>query len=180
MRVRVEDIPEEGLRLDFEFAPDRLLALTPEDDPLAPRAEGALSVALALRGNAERVRITGSVRGGLTLQCGRCLERFGFAVDEAVDAVLIRETPVETTEEVEVPGREMDVEFFDGVEIDIDRLVAEQVFLALPVAAVCAEECRGLCPRCGANLNTGECRCGKEEGDSPFSALSGLKDRLPK
>ena len=180
MRVRVEDIPEEGLRLDFEFAPDRLLAHTPEGDPLLPRAEGPLSVSLEVRGNAERVRVTGSVRGALSLQCGRCLARFGFTLDEPVDTIFLRETPVATTDEVEVPGREMDLEFFDGVELDMDRLVAEQVFLALPVAAVCSENCKGLCPRCGADLNTEECRCEKDEGGSPFSALSGLKGRLPR
>ena len=73
----------------------------------------------------------------------------------------------------------MDYEFFDGEEIDIDLLVVEQIVLALPFKALCSEECKGICPHCGANLNLEPCQCAGKQADSPFATLQAIKQRLP-
>jgi uncharacterized protein len=54
-----------------------------------------------------------------------------------------------------------DEELFDGKTIDLDPLVREQVLLALPMHAVCRDDCKGLCGTCGQNLNEGQCDCAR-------------------
>ncbi|HQP29583.1 MAG TPA: DUF177 domain-containing protein, partial [Syntrophales bacterium] len=59
--------------------------------------------------------------------------------------------------------------------LDLDPIVYEQILLQIPLKILCREDCRGLCPHCGANLNDGPCRCPEEAVDGRFSALKKLK-----
>ena len=61
-----------------------------------------------------------------------------------------------------------------GLEINVAHLAFEEFLLALPVKALCSEECKGLCPKCGHNLNTGPCACVNDEGDPRLAALRNL------
>jgi uncharacterized protein len=62
-------------------------------------------------------------------------------------------------------------------ELDLGEAVRGEVILAMNPYVVCDPECRGLCPRCGANLNEGACGCTAEEVDPRWEALRALKDR---
>lgn len=75
----------------------------------------------------------------------------------------------------EVDG-DPDLSEHDGVSVQLDELCIEYAILALPDAPLCKEDCLGLCPHCGQNLNEGPCTC-KDIVDpgSPWSALAGLK-----
>ena len=68
-----------------------------------------------------------------------------------------------------------DEELFDGKTIDLEPLVREQVLLALPMHAVCREDCKGLCGTCGKNLNEGECGCAPSQVDPRLAALKNIK-----
>ena len=71
---------------------------------------------------------------------------------------------------------EIDAEPFDGKTIDLDPIVREQVLLALPVAVVCREDCKGLCTVCGQNLNESDCgHAGKKEVDVRLAKLKDIK-----
>ena len=59
-----------------------------------------------------------------------------------------------------VPLGEIDISFYRDDEIDLSELLREQFYLALPMKPLCREDCRGLCPQCGVNRNTGTCDCG--------------------
>jgi uncharacterized protein len=86
-------------------------------------------------------------------------------------------------QEVELTADRIGLVFFRGDEIDFKDAVQEQVVLALPYKPLCRETCRGLCPRCGADLNTETCSCTSEPAASPFAVLkknqwrSGAQDR---
>jgi uncharacterized protein len=58
-------------------------------------------------------------------------------------------------------------------------LIREQMILALPTRPLCQEDCRGLCPRCGANLNERDCGCNLETGDARLAVLRSIKVRRP-
>jgi len=62
-------------------------------------------------------------------------------------------------------------------ELNVGALLWEMFNLALPSKPLCRPDCKGLCPRCGQNLNEGACRCGDESGDPRLAALRGLKVR---
>jgi uncharacterized protein len=68
--------------------------------------------------------------------------------------------------------------FRDNI-LDLSELVREQVLLALPMNPVCEESCRGVCPKCGQNLNRGECDCEAAEEESPFGLLAQLFKEVP-
>ena len=69
--------------------------------------------------------------------------------------------------------------YANGELLATEPLVAEQVQLNLPTHPLCREDCRGLCPRCGANLNDGPCGCAEPPGDPRWAALAGLRDKMP-
>jgi len=80
--------------------------------------------------------------------------------------------------EIELKYDDMDVGFYDGVCLDVDLVAVEQIELSLPMRFICREECRGLCYRCGANLNEEACLCAKEETDSRMAALLEFRKRM--
>lgn len=179
MRIRVDEIPESGRFIHFHWDERRLGRFLPADDPFRLRLLHPVNVDLELQKHPDHVRVMGIIRGSLQLGCHRCLDSFEYALEEPVDVFLMEEEKAPKTEETELAEEELDVEFFDGEVIDIDRLVAEHIFLALPFKALCSENCQGLCPQCGANLNKGPCPCEKKRGESPFSHLKTIRSRLP-
>jgi uncharacterized protein len=72
-------------------------------------------------------------------------------------------------------GDELDAGWYRGSEIDLTRFLREVVALALPVQPLCREDCRGLCPRCGADRNLERCACAEVKASSPFAVLRRLK-----
>jgi uncharacterized protein len=180
MRIRVDDIPESGRVLHFHWDRNRLKDFMPPNDPFEMETLQPVSVDLEVHKGADHVRIRGSFSARFQLQCHRCLDPYPWQLLQEVDTLLLVEKHLPEEEEVELEPEDLEVEFFDGEEIDIDRLVAEEVFLALPFRALCSEECRGLCPGCGANLNRETCRCSKSDKKSPFQALERLRSQWSK
>lgn len=115
----------------------------------------------------------GVVRGRATANCGRCLEPFPLDVAHEFSLVLTPATPL--TGEIELAPGDLTQSFYEGTEIDLTPLAYEQIMLALPTRPLCGEECRGLCPQCGINRNSGQCSCVVEAGDPRWSVLRNLK-----
>ena len=94
----------------------------------------------------------------------------------AVEAVYVpRDTTTILDDEIELSAEEASVSLYDGEELDVSELLAEQFELAIPLVPLCKEQCRGLCPTCGADLNAGPCACAPSHLPSPFEKLRGLK-----
>lgn len=178
MRVRVDEIPEAGRFLHFHWEDARLRQFLPADDPFEYKLVRPLNVDLEIQKRSDHIHVQGTLEGTLQVNCHRCLLPVLWPLDEKVDVFLVEEEELEPSEEIELDTKDLDYEFFDGIVIEIDQLVAEQIFLALPVKILCSEDCRGLCPRCGANLNEEPCRCEKRSDKSPFAGLEAIKARL--
>lgn len=179
MRIRVDEIPDAGRTLHLHWDHSRLAPFIPEDDPCELRLLRPVQVELELQKHPDHVRILGEIRGDLQMSCHRCLTSFEYPLHESVDVFLIPESQAPQEEETELETEDLDYEFFDGEIIEIDQLIAEQIFLGLPYKILCSEACRGICPRCGVNLNDEACRCGADGEKSPFAVLSNLRERLP-
>jgi uncharacterized protein len=80
----------------------------------------------------------------------------------------------ESREAAELTEEELSVSVFDGEAIDVDEIVKEQILLAVPTRMLCREDCKGICPECGADKNTGECNCVTNEIDPRWAALKDL------
>ena len=106
----------------------------------------------------------------LSIECGRCVERCGYAVS-AVRNIEYLVNPTPEALHAEMKG--WFVSQFDGETIVFDEDVRQMLLLAIPIRFLCREDCRGLCPRCGANLNSGACGCpqpGAPAVENPFRA----------
>jgi uncharacterized protein len=178
MRIRVDEIPESGRFLHFHWDDARLRQYLPEEDPFEFKLVRPVNVDLEIQKRSDHLRVQGTLKGSLQVICHRCLAAFLWPLEETVDVFLVEGEEPDPSEEMELEPSDLDCEFFDGVIIEIDQLVAEQIFLALPVKILCSENCLGLCPRCGVNLNEEPCRCAKRSDSSPFAALEAIKGRL--
>ena len=103
--------------------------------------------------------LTGEVNGRARLRCGRCLQEYEFSFSEpfSLDLLPLAEAP--DGEETRLGRDELEVRFYEVAELDLAELAEEQLQLALPLKPLCAEVCLGLCPHCGADLNSGRCEC---------------------
>ncbi len=173
MRITVAKIPEEGLKYGFtrpgewfrEFGRGR------EDLPVEL---GPVEVSLKARRTGDTVYLEGTIETTVTADCCRCLEaaRLPLAAAFAYTGVPEEER---FAEERELRSEDLEVVFYTEDTLDLDPIVYEQILLQIPLKILCREDCRGLCPHCGANLNDGPCRCPEEAVDGRFSVLKKLK-----
>lgn len=118
--------------------------------------------------------LVGDLAWGGKLECSRCLVPYDFRSDEGFSLVLYRHQPG-TPEEQELGRDELDVYFYEEPEVPVAPIVEERIQMAVPMKPLCREDCRGLCPHCGADLNQGNCGCRAETLDPRWEALQKLK-----
>ena len=122
----------------------------------------------------DRFRLEGTVRTVLELPCSRCLEPFRLPVDAAVNLRYLPASDQSSDDEQEVAEEDVDISFYQDDQIDLTGLLREQFYLALPMKPLCRDDCRGLCPQCGVNRNTGTCDCETGWEDPRLAPLKGL------
>ena len=152
MKIMVARIPEEGSTYEGTD-PGAILEL--ENDPFVS-VEGDVCYTLTAQHVSDELIVRGALSVPLGLRCTRCAEFFSTTV---TDSDFLRAYPA--SEEI------------DSVDITPD--MREDLLLAIPSFPVCGAECKGLCARCGADLNQGPCSCREEEQPGPWSALDGLE-----
>ena len=129
-----------------------------------------------------RFRVVGRARTELELQCSRCLEPYRLPVDAPLD---LRYAPAaegeagETSEDRDISADDTDTSYYRDDMLDLNELLREQFYLALPMKPLCREGCLGLCPQCGADRNTTPCDCQPDWQESKFAALKRLVDQPP-
>lgn len=110
--------------------------------------------------------------------CARCLQPVELHLTVPVLAEFRRLSPEFEAGRAPRGGQEWDdadVAVFRGDVVDFTEQVREEINLSLPYRILCCEDCAGLCPKCGANLNEGPCGCSTDEGDLRLAALAEWK-----
>ncbi|MGM0410127.1 MAG: YceD family protein [Bacillota bacterium] len=102
--------------------------------------------------------LTGKLSGYIKLRCSRCLEKFK------------KEININIEKEIE----KSEIENLDNVKID--EILKNNIFLNIPIKPLCDEDCKGLCPKCGQNLNKGDCDCDTETVDPRLAKLENFFD----
>jgi len=125
-----------------------------------------------------KVEIQGLLQGTLSLACDRCLISYPLALDSAFRLTAVVQPPASGVKQAE-QQEDIGQEDFDSVELDIpcvdlDEVMRQQLFLALPGKRLCRSDCGGLCPHYGADRNKEQCGCAHKMVDSPFSVLAKL------
>jgi uncharacterized protein len=139
-------------------------------EPIAGLAMQLASVAedrrigadLLLESVVEGIVVTGSVTGVMTLSCARCLKSFDQGFELGVQELF----------SVDVQPDQDEYPMEEG-QLDLEPMIRDVVLLSMPFAPLCRPDCRGLCSRCGGDLNLGECRC-PPEVDLRWAPLSDL------
>jgi uncharacterized protein len=123
---------------------------------------------LVLESITEGILASGRLEGSFTLRCARCLRGFqrGFSVDLSE---LFVSHPHQDSDEYP-----LDPEGY----LEPDQMVRDVIGVELPFAPVCRPDCRGLCSRCGGDLNLGECTCAEPQIDPRWEGLEALLDAL--
>lgn len=153
MKIKVSEIPEDGLDIDEQ-------ALLKVNDSQAPA-----HMKLHVQKSGAEVLIEGGLEAELELTCSRCLKQFRKKTSMPVDLVY---RPVEELEDesYELEPDELDTGFYREDEIDLDAVVSEQLILSIPIKVLCDEGCKGICPSCGKDLNLEGCDCTVGHGAS--------------
>jgi len=123
----------------------------------------------------DRFRLEGTVRTTLELPCSRCLEPFRLPIDAAFDLRYLPASAMATDEERAISDEDLETSYYREDQIDLNELMREQFYLALPMKPLCQDGCRGLCPQCGTNLNLGTCGCAAEWKDPRLAPLEAIK-----
>lgn len=146
----------------------------------AYRVVAPVQVDLEIHKDKDRFRLVGSARTELELACSRCLEPFQLPFDASFDLRYLPASELSADDEREVAEEDLDTSYYRDDQIDLNELLREQFYLALPMKPLCQDQCAGLCPQCGTNLNSGSCQCTPVWEDPRLAPLKELKtDRRP-
>jgi uncharacterized protein len=170
VRIELENL--EGRKGDFAhvYQPDEL---NPVDERVRLTAPAAVTGKVRLSGN--EVFVSGHVDSRAQVECDRCLQPVEAPVSADFTLEYITGSEYESSEVAELTEAEMSVAVFDGEGLDVDEIVKEQILLAVPTRMLCREDCKGICPECGIDRNTGECSCGADNIDPRWAALKNFK-----
>ena len=184
MKIHIQHVPTEGTTLAYSKGAREfpvLKALMEEGDC---RFRGPLSIELTVVPERELFKVSGVVEVDVQLQCSRCLAEIDSRLSRRFILRFSKEIPQDLhgsdPQEMELTADQIGLIYFKGDEIDFKDSVQEQVVMALPYKPLCHETCKGLCPRCGVDLNVEACACSGERSGSPFAVLQNLDLRSQK
>lgn len=179
MKISLDDIQASPKQLSYTEEVGELNAALGKGVPDYRVARG-LQVDVEYHRAGLDVFLSGALRGEALGCCSRCAEEYGFSIEQPFQLVLTprsADPPPATRHRTGLTADEMALNQYEGAEIDLTPLVYEQLMLTLPTRPLCREDCRGLCARCGANLNTAPCHCPAAPPDPRLALLHGLMSK---
>jgi len=171
--IKVSNIPEEGLKLHFRLDGEKLKDIVKVDRGMDFHPH-ALDVSCDVGKIQETVSLDLHLETEIDVDCCRCLESFALPVKGDAHYTLVPFQD-DLKDEGEWSSEDDAFGFYREDMIDLESLVYEQILLQIPLKPLCRENCRGLCPRCGTNMNVSSCSCREDQANSPFAALKNLK-----
>src|SRR5688572_6534465 len=176
MRLELSHIRQPETEFKKVFQPAELASRDEEYRVTAP-----VDLRMVIHKDQDRFRLVGTVKTELELDCSRCLEPFKLPVDREFDLRFLpagaAEPETDDDEETEVEDDDVAITFYRDEQIDLNELLREQFYLALPMKPLCSAGCKGICPQCGTNRNTVPCDCNPQWEDTRMAGLKTLLKR---
>lgn len=119
--------------------------------------------------HADMLRLSGLVETTYCTRCARCLKPLEAPVSAEVELVLLPDDGVAREED--------DIFLFEGDEVDPEEILVPELLLRIDMVYLCKEDCKGLCPHCGADRNVTQCDCAPEQIDARLAVLGTLLDK---
>lgn len=181
MFIKVKDLELRKLEFDESFSPG-MVDLGEGLAQTAPlKAKGRAELVREHRGKRESVediRVVGDFSTRIEVRCARCLDPVANAVAESFDLIYRPQGVDAVADEASICKAETEIGYYQGEGLLLEDVLKEQILLALPVKQVCSAGCKGLCPHCGTNLNSGSCNCAARVPDERWSALEDIRSKL--
>ena len=179
MQICVTDLPAEGVQVTDRIDPRQLPDLVALQENDACVFKGPLTVRMRVSPAAGMFQVEGHIRGTTSLTCSRCLALAETPLSATFRLSFTRTIPGNDTdspsETHELQAEELGVVLYKGDHIDFRDVLQEQVIMAIPMQPLCRADCRGLCARCGTNLNDKTCDCTGNDADPRLAILKTLK-----
>ncbi|SDT44948.1 uncharacterized protein SAMN05444162_4345 [Paenibacillaceae bacterium GAS479] len=165
MEFRVMEVVSKGLTSSFREGLDVSELLQERKDIVSAKP---LSVELDVGPKGEYAGVKGQLNADLTMVCSRCLEpvdkQFSIPIEERFALATM----------VKNPDEDEDLIIVKEDKVNLQPYVEGTLLIYLPLAPLCSEDCKGLCPDCGTNLNEQSCGCSRDRIDPRFEALKKL------
>jgi len=169
MRIELENADEPGGRFSQTFEIGELAF-----DESELRLVEPVEVNGQTRRKSGQLEVRGDLHTRVAIPCGRCLKEVELPVDVEFAERFAARVEWRHEEQHELSREELDLGIIDEA-IDLNDLVKEEILLALPGHVLCSENCKGICPSCGANRNLADCVCQDREVDARWEKLRDLK-----
>lgn len=157
LKINVVTIPEEGL--NFVFSEDGAWFKECFKDGKIPDVSiDKADVNCLITKISSTVFIRGKLSAIIDINCSRCLEDTKLSVSADFIYTLIP-GKAQTKEDLELEKEELEISQYHGDFIELTPIICEQIILQIPIKALCSQDCKGLCPQCGTNLNHSSCNC---------------------
>ena len=166
--IALKDIPAEGR--EFHFTDQSLWTGPMGEFGLQVRPGKAFAARMFITPQDEGFLVAGSFSGSVLVPCDRCAEEIEIPLAGEFESF---EEPSAKADELLGECRIRRAK--NVLDLDAAGYLWEQFMLALPVSPLCAEECKGLCPKCGVNRNQETCACAEDKGDPRLAVLRNLK-----
>jgi uncharacterized protein len=181
MEFKVIDLEREPIVFDLELKPGAV-DFGEEAEQISDLATaGEAEVIHEHRGPKEIVadiRLRGRFSGNFEVPCARCIEPVEIPLAGDFD-LIFRPIGVDAdAHERSITTSETEIGYYQGGSLLLEDVLREQVLLSLPVRTLCKPDCKGLCPRCGANRNTQPCSCEEGPNDPRWEGLTGLRSQI--
>ncbi len=181
MLIRVRELELRKLEFDENCQPGAI-EFGPDFRQIGPlHSQGRAELVVEHRGHhqdVEDIRLVGSVEARLEFSCARCLDPVEQDVNKNFDLIYRPLGVDRRADEAAISEAETEIGYYQGEGLLLEDVLREQVLLAAPVRALCREECKGLCPQCGRNLNLEQCDCEQHVIGPRWDALSDIKKKL--
>jgi uncharacterized protein len=162
MIINVNRISEQGFALNDTIEIDSTQLLEDESFFL----EG-LNYQIFFKRENQRIQAQGKIKTTISLICVRCLEQFELKSHSRFDIILFPKEMV-NLRSTSLDEEELEYIFFENDQIDLEKILIEQVNLFIPFKPVCSPDCKGICPGCGINLNMSACPCEDSKNEIKF------------
>lgn len=154
MFIDINRIGAKGLVLEDSVVMDENLLIETDSFFL-----DEVNYAVHMTREGEKIRTRGRVQTTLSLRCVSCLVSYEEKVDSTFDIILFPVRLLPADHQAALNADEMEYMFFEGEEVDLERVLMEQINLFIPLNPMCSPYCKGMCPNCGKNLNDENCQC---------------------
>lgn len=124
------------------------------------------------------IRLQGGFSTSVEMPCARCLEPIVHDLAGSFDLMYRPQGTDAGKYELSVTAADAEIGYYQGEGLLLEDALREQVVLALPLKAICREDCKGLCTHCGKNLNVELCSCAEPLQDPRWSALKDIREKL--